>query len=375
MVQKICRCCGAEIKDNPILSYSDMPGMAQNFPDETELERDHGVDLDLYQCPYCGMIQIVDEPVPYYKDVIRASAVSDEMKVYRRTYFKDFVDKYHLQGKKVIEIGSGKGEFLSLMNEAGVEGYGVEHCQENVEACTEKGLNVQQGYMDCVGTLLENAPFEGFFIMNFLEHAPNPNDFLKAIYENLAEGAIGLVEVPNTDFILENLMFSEFITDHLLYFTENTLRILLEKNGFEVLECNVVWHNYCLAAIVRKKKILKLGQFYERQDKITKEIQSFVNRYDRVAVWGAGHQALAVIALTGIKDQIRFVVDSASFKQNRYTPGTHLKIVAPEQIKKEKIEAVLVMAASYSDEVAQIIADQYPDVKIAILREEQVECR
>lgn len=375
MVQKICRCCGAEIKDNPILSYSDMPGMAQNFPDETELERDHGVDLDLYQCPYCGMIQIVDEPVPYYKDVIRASAVSDEMKVYRRTYFKDFVDKYHLQGKKVIEIGSGKGEFLSLMNEAGVEGYGVEHCQENVEACTEKGLNVQQGYMDCVGTLLENAPFEGFFIMNFLEHAPNPNDFLKAIYENLAEGAIGLVEVPNTDFILENLMFSEFITDHLLYFTENTLRILLEKNGFEVLECNVVWHNYCLAAIVRKKKILKLGQFYERQDKITKEIQSFVNRYDRVAVWGAGHQALAVIALTGIKDQIRFVVDSASFKQNKYTPGTHLKIVAPEQIKKEKIEAVLVMAASYSDEVAQIIADQYPDVKIAILREEQVECR
>ncbi|MCI8858251.1 MAG: class I SAM-dependent methyltransferase [Lachnospiraceae bacterium] len=373
MVQKICRCCGAEIKDNPILSYSDMPGMAQNFPDETELERDHGVDLDLYQCPYCGMIQIVDEPVPYYKDVIRASAVSDEMKVYRRTYFKDFVDKYHLQGKKVIEIGSGKGEFLSLMNEAGVEGYGVEHCQENVEACTEKGLNVQQGYMDCVGTLLENAPFEGFFIMNFLEHAPNPNDFLKAIYENLAEGAIGLVEVPNTDFILENLMFSEFITDHLLYFTENTLRILLEKNGFEVLECNVVWHNYCLAAIVRKKKILKLGQFYERQDKITKEIQSFVNRYDRVAVWGAGHQALAVIALTGIKDQIRFVVDSASFKQNKYTPGTHLKIVAPEQIRLEKIDAVLVMAASYSDEVAQIITDQYPNVKIAILREEQLE--
>ncbi len=375
MVQKICRCCGAEIKDNPILSYSDMPGMAQNFPDETELERDHGVDLDLYQCPYCGMIQIVDEPVPYYKDVIRASAVSDEMKVYRRTYFKDFVDKYHLQGKKVIEIGSGKGEFLSLMNEAGVEGYGVEHCQENVEACTEKGLNVQQGYMDCVGTLLENAPFEGFFIMNFLEHAPNPNDFLKAIYENLAEGAIGLVEVPNTDFILENLMFSEFITDHLLYFTENTLRILLEKNGFEVLECNVVWHNYCLAAIVRKRKILKLDQFYERQDKITKEIQSFVNRYDRVAIWGAGHQALAVIALTGIKQQVKFVVDSTSFKQNRYTPGTHLKIVAPEQIKQEKIDAVLVMAASYSDEVAQIIADQYPDVKIAILREEQVECR
>lgn len=375
MAQKICRCCGAAITEKQlILHYSDMPQMAQNFPDDTTVSEDQGTDLDLYQCPYCGLIQITDRPVPYYKDVIRASAVSEEMKAYRRTYFKDFVDKYRLNGKKLVEIGTGKGEFLSLMNETGIDGYGVEHCAEYVQACTEDGLNVQQGYMED-SHILESAPFDGFFIMNFLEHAPDPNDFLQSIYGNLNEGAVGLVEVPNTDFIIGNLMFSEFIADHLLYFTEDTLRLLLAKNGFEVLECKAVWHDYCLAAVVRKRSLANLHGFSVRQDKITKEIHAFINGYQRVAVWGAGHQALAVIALSGIKDKIAFVVDSADFKQNKYTPGTHLKIVAPEKLAQENIEAVLVMAASYSDEVANIIEDTYPDIKVAILREDRLERR
>lgn len=373
MGQIICRCCKAAItEEQRILHYCDMPGMAQNFPDDTNLAQDSGTDLNLYQCPFCGMMQISGEPVPYYKDVIRASAVSDEMKSFRRKYFQDFVEKYGLIGKKLIEIGSGKGEFLSLMNETSVEGYGVEHCEEFVKICADMGLHVRQGYMES-SVLLEDAPFDGFFIMNFLEHAPDPNDFLKTIHGNLKEGAIGLIEVPNTDLIIDNLMFSEFIADHLLYFTKETLRLLLEKNGFEVLECNAVWHDYCLAAVVRKRNIINLDRFTEQQDKITKEIHAFINEYERVAIWGAGHQALAVIALTGIKDKVRFVVDSADFKQNKYTPGTHLRIVAPEMIEQEDVDAVLVMAASYSDEVAAIIEEKYPGVKIAILRENQLE--
>lgn len=375
MEEIICRCCDAVITEKQrILHYSDMPGMAQNFPDEKNLAQDFGTDLNLYQCPFCGMMQISGNPVPYYKDVIRASAVSDEMKSFRRAYFEDFVDKYGLKGKKLIEIGCGKGEFLSLMNETDVEGYGIEHCAEYVRACVDAGLRVQQGYMES-SAALEGAPFDGFFIMNFLEHAPDPNDFLKTIHGNLKEGAVGLIEVPNTDLIIDNLMFSEFIADHLLYFTKDTLRLLLEKNGFEVLECNVVWHDYCLAAIVRKRNMVNLDSFTVQQNKITKEIHAFVNDFERVAIWGAGHQALAVIALTGIKDKIRFVVDSADFKQNKYTPGTHLKIVAPEMLVKENIEAVLVMAASYSDEVAATIEKNYPGIKIAILRENQIERR
>lgn len=376
-MEKVCRSCGGIITDDPILLYHDMPRMAQNFPDLMNLYNDTGVDMELYHCKNCGLIQILGEPVSYYKDVIRASAVSDEMKSYRLRYFKGFVAKYGLAGKKVIEIGTGKGEFLNLMALTGVKAYGIEHEPEAVQLCQNKGLNVTEDFIENAEQKLQNAPFDGFFIMNFLEHIPQPNDFLQGICNNLSEGAIGLIEVPNMDLILDKVMFSEFIADHLMYFTKKTLSSLLERNGFDLLECNEVWHDYCLAAIVRKRSVLQLPQFYNKQEHITQAINEFI-QYNKLngrktAVWGAGHQALAVIALTGIKDKIEFIIDSASFKQNKYTPGTHVLIVGPNKIRKSKIGAIIVMAASYSDEVLSIIRTNYPEIKVAILRESGLE--
>lgn len=375
----ICRCCNNFFNGKAILHLENMPGMAQNFPDENSLKKDEGMDLDLYQCPYCGLVQIVDQPVDYYKEVIRASAVSKEMREFRIQYFKDFVDEYGLNGKKIVEIGSGCGEFLELMNLTGAEGYGVEYSGQFVEVCQKKGLRVSKAYMEN-GIKLSESPFDGFFIMNFLEHAPEPNSFLQGIWGNLCNDAVGLIEVPNVDMIVENHMFSEFIRDHLMYFTRDTLRLLLEKNGFEVLKCYPVWHRYCLAAIVRKRKTMDTTFFYDSLERISYDINcyidSFINQGKKVAVWGAGHQALAVIALSKIQNKIEFVVDSADFKQGKYTPGTHVKIVSPKALEEnDDIAAIVVMAASYSDEVASIIEGNFAGMKVAILRENGLEYR
>ncbi len=377
MMQKLCRCCGGKISGKPILYYHDMPGMAQNFPDAGQLSEDTGMELELYQCSHCGLLQILGEPVPYYKDVIRAAAVSDEAKAYRLEYFQEFVDKHGLAGKKVLEVGTGKGEYLELMAQTGVEAYGIEHGREAAGECVGHGLHVTCEFIEDAKQRLSNGPFDGFFIMNFLEHIPDPNEFLQGICHNLSDGAVGLVEVPNMDFILNNVVFSEFIADHLMYFTSDTLRLLLEKNGFEVLECNVVWHDYCLAAIVKKRQPLQLNNFYEKQERISWDLNQFIDQKreagKKVAVWGAGHQALAVVALSGIKGKLEFVVDSAPFKQNKYTPGTHLLIVEPDEILRKGIGAVIVMAASYSEEVASILREKYPDVDAAVLREQYLE--
>ena len=177
--------------------------------------------------------------------------------------------------------------------------------------------------------------------------------------------------------ILKEAMFSEFISDHLLYFTSDTLKLMLEKNGFDVLECSPVWHDYCLAAVVRKKKLFDMNRFYGTLNRVSSELNQYIDECRRkkkaVAVWGAGHQALAVIALSEIKDKIEFVVDSATFKQGRYTPGTHVEIVAPSRLNEGTIGAVIVMAASYSDEVAQIVKREHPNMDIAILRQHGLE--
>jgi 2-polyprenyl-3-methyl-5-hydroxy-6-metoxy-1,4-benzoquinol methylase len=353
-----------------------MPATAQQLPDVSSPEQ-KGVNLEVCQCSGCGLVQISNNPVPYYKEVIRASAFSQEMKEFRINQFNEFVQKYFLKNKRVIEIGCGKGEYLSLMQSAGVNASGIEYSQESVDVCLNEGLRVTKSFIEneYVNLKDKDESFDAFFIMNFFEHLPDPNVVLRGIYNNLSEDGIGLIEVPNFDMILEKKLFSEFMTDHLFYFTKETLCSTLERNGFEIIECKEVWYDYIISAVVRKRKKLDISHFYEYQLKIQKEINNYIYslKGSKVAIWGAGHQALAVISLTNIADKIAYVIDDAPFKQGKKTPATHIPIVSSDKLITEPVKAILVMAASYSDEVAKKIQQKFPTIKVAILRDHGLE--
>jgi 2-polyprenyl-3-methyl-5-hydroxy-6-metoxy-1,4-benzoquinol methylase len=372
MAMNTCRVCGREFFGEPLLRYANMPKAAQNFPDAAALACETGVDLEVCQCMGCGLVQLNNEPVPYYREVIRAAAVSEVIKDFKTRQFADFLRKYSLHGRKILEIGCGRGEFLSLLSPLDVKAYGLEYSESAVAECVKNGLHVSRGYLDRDTGTLANGPFDGFLLLMFLEHMPEPNVALRAIYDNLADNAVGLVEVPNFDMVLRNKLFSEFIGDHLLYFTKETLQTTLQLNGFDVMEYDEVRDDYVISVVVKKRSRLDISHFHDYQVKIKTDIDAYLNRFaaKRVAVWGAGHQALAIIALTGIAGRIRYVVDSAPFKQGKYTPATHLPIVAPEALHSDPVDAVIIMAASYSDEVAGIIRKRFDrNMSVAILRD------
>jgi len=129
---KNCRVCGHKFFEEPLLRYENMPKAAQCLPDAGSLKNDKGIDLDLCQCSGCGLVQLSGPPVSYYREVIRASAVSEEMKNFRKKQFKAFVNQYALKNKKIIEIGCGRGEFLSIMQTVAAESYGLEYSPESV---------------------------------------------------------------------------------------------------------------------------------------------------------------------------------------------------------------------------------------------------
>ena len=348
-----------------------MPRAAQNLPEAQALATETGVDLVVRQCSGCGLVQLRGEPVPYYRDVIRAAGISSEMRAFRAQQFTDFLEQYSLRGQRVLEVGCGRGEYLTIMQEVGAKAYGLEHLPESVVACRQQGLAVQEGFMEGADTRLPEAPFEAFFTLNFLEHQPTPKNFLRGIWHNLVPQGIGLVEVPNFDMMLRQRLFSEFTTDHLLYFTTETLATTLQVCGFEVLDSRVVWHDYILSAIVRKRTALDASEFARYPEKLKAQLNAYLAGFapGEVAVWGAGHQAFAVLALAELGGKIRYVVDSAPFKQNRFTPATHLPIVPPQTLETDPVAAVIVMAAGYSDEVAATLRDRYPKVQVALLRD------
>jgi SAM-dependent methyltransferase len=367
-----CRVCGRAFFADSLARYVNVPKAAQFLPDATALAGDRGVELDVRQCSGCGLVQLSNEPVPYYREVIRAAGVSEEMAAFRRRQFGAFAQRYGLKNKAIIEIGCGRGEYLSLMQPFVGAAYGLEQAEDAVRACKQQGLKVARGFMEDDACRLEAGPFDAFFMLNFLEHLPNPNAVLRGIGNNLTAGGIGLVEVPNFDMILGNKLFSEFTTDHLFYFTRATLTTVMNLNGFEVVECAVVWHDYIISAVVRRRRPLEMAHFERYRRELAAEVEAYIRRYGekKVAIWGAGHQALAVIALMNLASKIKYVIDSAPFKQGKYTPATHLPIVAPTALDTDPVEAVLVMAASYSDEVARTIRQNYgARLNVAILRD------
>jgi 2-polyprenyl-3-methyl-5-hydroxy-6-metoxy-1,4-benzoquinol methylase len=371
-----CRVCERPLFDEPLLRYGNMPRVAQFLPDESSVRTDTGRDLNIRQCSGCGLVQLSDEPVYYYKDVIRASGLSEEMRTFRSRQFQDFIDRFSLAGKKVIEVGCGRGEYLSVLREAGADASGLEHSEAAVEYCRAAGLNVSQGFVGSADDVVAGGPFDGFVILNFLEHHPDPNATLRGIHRNLSEGGVGLVEVPNFDMMLHERQFAEFMSDHLCYFTKETLTTALAINGFEVLGCTEEFHRYILSAVVRKRGRLDLSEFHAQQAHVRGEIHDYIRRFSpkRVAIWGAGHQALALMSLLELGQVIRYVVDSAPFKQGRFTPATHLPIVAPSALETDPVDAVIVIAAGYSDEVARIIRSKFgQNLHVAIWRESGLE--
>ena len=368
-----CRVCKSNCFDSPLLRYTNMPSSAQGFPDLKSLKNDNGSDLNLFQCSSCGLVQLSEKPVSYYKEVIRASSFSDEMKKFRGEQFVSWVDKYNLKGKSILEVGCGRGEYLSILKQTEVSlAHGIEYSKESVSSCINSELSVTKGFFGDENFVLPKQKYDGFICLNFIEHWPNPNKVLAHLKKNLSEDAIGIVEVPNFDMILKQGLYSEFISDHLFYFTKDTLTFMLNYNGFEVIECSVIWHDYILSAVVRKRKRIDLSLLKSRKLNVETELNSFIDKFEKkeVAIWGAGHQSLAVMSLAKLENKIRYVVDSAPFKQGKYTPATHFPIVAPIELVNNPVKAVIIIAASYSNEVARIMKNTYQHIKYVVIVED-----
>lgn len=376
MTRRDCRVCHRQLYDEPLLRYVNMPRVAQFLPDQSSLDSDCGINLEILQCSGCGLVQLASDPVPYYRDVVRAAGLSEEMRSFRRAQFADLIDRFSLRGKKLLEVGCGRGEYLSLLGEAGAEACGIEHSAASVAACTAAGLNVSEGFIGSPEDAVPGGPFDAFAIFNFLEHLPDPNATLAGIHRNLSDTAVGLVEVPNFDMMTREGQFAEFMSDHLCYYTAATLTSTLSINGFEVLGCTEQWYRYILSAIVRKRRRLDLAGFDARRTVLNDEIHAYIRRFPprRVAMWGAGHQALALMALFGLQGSIRYVIDSAPFKQGKYTPATHIPIVAPDALERDPVDAVIIAAAGYSDEVARTVRSRFgPALSVVIWRESGLE--
>nr|WP_314465684.1 class I SAM-dependent methyltransferase [uncultured Clostridium sp.] len=394
MRDRICIVCGQALDGEPLLTLDHMPASAQDIPGQEDLADDRGISLNLHQCSCCGLVQFDCEPVPYYKDVIRSGGFTTTMVELRKRQYRHFIDACHLEGKKLIEAGCGQGEFLSVLSGFPVTACGIEHRESLVLLGKEKGLNVWRQFAGEGEVLASqdgsmNGPYDGFLSFNYLEHQPDPVGMLRCIAENLTDEGVGLITVPSLEYILKYDGYYELIRDHIAYYTFDTLRFAADQAGFEVIEEEMV-NRDTLSVIVRKKKNLKEGAgrvILERLDasglvqsrviigdELKRLIRELESEGKSLGIWGASHQGFTLASTTVIGDFARYIIDSAPFKQGRYAPASHLPIVAPGHFFQDPVNAILIVAPGYTEEIAKSIVEKFGrNVEILALKSNHLE--
>lgn len=357
-----CIVCHADLYKHPIYICKNMPAISQNLPTKEMLEEDKPVDFELCQCSGCGLVQFNNEPVPYYRDSTRAGERCDALIQLRREQYIYMIKKFNLSGKKLVEIGAGKGGFLKTLKELSnydVKGYGIENNAEFVKIARKvEKVNVQQGNPESVDTVIDGAPFDAFTSFAYPARLIDPNAMMQCIYKNTTDDVVGLIMVPSMEHLLSTAGYYDITADHIAYYDVETLRFLLQKNGFEIIEHGETANIY-LYAYVKKRKKYDLDNVWNNVSLLTNEVSSFIAKEKsagkKIAVWCAGHFAFTVLAMIESPRDIEYIIDNATFKIGKYSPATHVPIYGPEYFKKNPVDIIMILGPIYVEELVKEI--------------------
>lgn len=138
----------------------------------------------------------------------------------------------------VLELACGRGEFLELLRDAGIEGEGVDIDEGMVEQAVAAGLRVRHG--DAIAAL-EQRPdnsLRGVFSAHFAEHL-EPDVLEQVVAESaraLSSGGVFIAATPNA--ACQSVMGHDFWRDptHVRFYEPRLLAFYCAKAGMEVVE-------------------------------------------------------------------------------------------------------------------------------------------
>jgi len=180
------------------------------------------------------------------------SSLADLPSVRTTLRYRDFEDRHrgptadvremlrvyvaHFQAcRRVLDVGCGRGEFLSLLHDAGVPAYGVDSDEGMADAVRAEGLEVvlDDAFSHLRG--LEAGAVDGIFCSQVAEHLDTPQllALLELSRRKLAPGGVMVVETPNPETL--SIFARFFYTDltHVRPIHPDALRWAMEAVGFE----------------------------------------------------------------------------------------------------------------------------------------------
>ena len=226
---------------------------------------------------------------------------------------------------------------------------GLETIQEKLDAKLTDELAIKYGQADVL------------FVRHILEHSHDPQCFLQSCQRLVRPGGLIVIEVPDCQKIFNGNDHCFIWEEHVSYFTSETLNNFLLKGGFGHIDIRLYPYPMedSLVAIVvndvchlNREKSLESARalqsaknfassFLVKKEMIQNLLNSWQQKGNRIALFGAGHLAAKFVNFYGIKNKLMGVIDDSPHKQRCYLPGSALPVISSKSLYFDEVDLCL----------------------------------
>jgi 2-polyprenyl-3-methyl-5-hydroxy-6-metoxy-1,4-benzoquinol methylase len=339
-------------------------------------------DLELALCRACGLIfnRLFDPSTVDYSPAFEESQhFSETFSAFARNLAGEIAERCGLgPGRRVLEIGCGKGEFLAeLCRCSGCSGIGIDPSFRDDRLGQERPPELSF-IVDWFGPRYHHLVGDVVLCRHTLEHIGQVGTFIADIRQMIGKrhDVQVVFETPSALRILAEGAFWDVIYEHAAYFTPGSHARLFRRSGFDVTELSLVYGDqyivqYASPSQQQKNATALIENDLERTVALAADFAARANEsmrqwratlaeaaseHRRLVLWGGGSKTVAFLTILGIGTSDVHIVDKNPFKQGRYLPGSGHRVMAPRELVETPPDIVVAMNPVYRLEIQKDLA-------------------
>lgn len=345
-------------------------------------------DVQLVFCHTCGHVfnQHFDSArMDYNVRYENSLHFSPRFQAYASALAQRLINTYDLRGKTIIEIGSGKGEFLQMLCEIGGNvGTGFDPSYEPDGSEKRGSMSLIK---DVYSERYADRRADLILSRHVLEHIFKPGAFMQSLRKTIGANKRTVVffEVPNLGYILRDTAIWDVIYEHYSYYSAHSLANLFTRFGFNVLDVSDAYEGQflCIEAIPRdlehvspnapyaiplstlQKQVRSFGEKSQKKLEQWREtLDQMYQQNKRIVIWGAGSKGISFLNMLNVRDEIEYVIDINPRKRNMHVTGSGQKIVSPAFLKEYHPDTVIIMNPIYRQEISSTLSEMGLEAEI-----------
>lgn len=379
IVESACPSCEAEVG----APFYDLPAIPTNsclLINDRKAARGFPVaPLRLCCCPHCGFIFNAAweaSRTVYSEAYEETQGFSPTFNAFHERLARDLISRHDLRGRRVVEIGCGKGEFLALLCRLGDNdgvGYDPSFVPSRLDAASAGRARFIREFFDET-----TGPVSCDFLCckMTLEHIPDVGRFVGMIRRALdgQDDTCVFFQVPNARRVLQDGAFWDVYYEHCSYFTAQSLSNLFARSGFAV---DRVWTDYDDQYLMIEARPASTSTPVPASADAVAETRQWIEEFRRsvgtaatawrhhlqdmaaagrrTMLWGSGSKAVAFLTTLGVDGEVASVVDINPFRHGKYLPVTGHEIISPDELSTTPPDLVVIMNSVYRDEIREML--------------------